>query len=255
VFSNHKRMRDLQSRTLRMVRDFLLEEVYSQDDFDELAKEWGTTYYFIRRLLHGNDPFDTDILALIEKTRLDFGVVIRDPGTGREVSFFAEDNLSGQSDSSYSQDEIVEYSDASRKSRGEGIDFLPRVHPMDGDYSLDEEDAADVEFTEEKARCENCLSKPQLPGCVLCEACVEAGVQADSPEKLHDPIEVLAAVDAEAERARQRSEHLLRQSRRSLPKSDEEEEGGSYLYLEGEEAQYDPEFREKYLISDDEEEE
>lgn len=150
-------LRGLLSRSVIMVRDFLMEEVYHDSDAAELAKEWGTTFVKVKGLTEAENPSTHDLLELLNYTSLDYGIAIRDPATGKEVTFFAAHNLASDHDYDSQTEEIIQY-DPMNKSES-GLDFLPKVHErvelydaagnlilkdpveVDGSYDLD---AADV---------------------------------------------------------------------------------------------------------------
>jgi hypothetical protein len=130
-----------------------MEEIYHDANATELAELWGTTKFAAEQVMH-QTPFMHELLKLIHYSGLDFGIVIRDPAANKEVTFFAENNLSGEP-GSFSQvsTEIVDYgSDKKGDSHdGKGIDFLSRVNPFDPAFDLKAalgEDTIEAEFQE-----------------------------------------------------------------------------------------------------------
>ncbi len=219
-------LRDLTSRTLRMVRDFLMEEVYHDADSQELAKEWGTTYQHVNNLTKAEPPILHDLLQMLSFTALDFGVVIRDPATGKEVTFFAADNLASHLEYETQTEEIQTYGSDKKgvdplEDEESGIDFLPRIHErsmlfdangqeirgkvVDGSYTIEDEtfdvgkelgeDTIEAEFSEITQRdleefetkCENCLEGERLPDSMLCFHCDALGVECSPPEDPERP--------------------------------------------------------------------
>lgn len=289
---DYTRYRDIQSRTNVMVRDFLLEEIYHDTDPAELAQEWDIEMPLAQRLCRDQNLTFTELFFLLELTGVNVGTVIRDPASGREITFFAMNNLVEEEDDEqiYITEENVDYR--------EGLEGIPRVHEVDGSYTIQEsgvenpfetkEDVIDAEFSEVDRRdlaeiksstCENCMTNERVDDSRLCHMCLEAGVEA-SPL---DPLELVARVDTRAAEARESSRQLIEQAksllqkdreeeeeeedfeeeeeedtprRKPSPGEDEEEEGGEYIWLDRPEDQYDPQIRRKFFdFADDEEEE
>lgn len=255
MLPDYKGIRDLLSRTCCMVRDFLLEEVYHDCLPEELAEEWGTTYQHVNNILQ-DDMLPTELLTVLQFSGLEFGVAIRDPGSGKEVTFFAANNLAEPEDDEDTMDRITEevivYDGSDKKGDegrkpGEGIpDTIPRIHAIvDGSYTIDEKDSPknpfeddviDAEYSEITERdlremtemCENCLSNERIPDSVLCHFCLEAGVICNPPDDPNepeiDPLELMARVNAQAEQAVEKSKHLLELAAGGDPEEEEEEE-------------------------------
>lgn len=244
---DYERHRDLLSRTISMVRDFLMEEVYHDTDPQDLAKEWGTTFQHVKNLTTSEPVSIHDILQILDFTSLDFGVVIRDPSTGKEVTFFAAENLASHLEHSTQTEEIQYYGsdkkgDDPLSDEEAGLDFLPRQHTVlydandeviskepiecDGNFDVDKElgeDAIEAEFSELTQRdledfgtkCENCLDEERLPDSMLCFHCDALGIECSSPEdpeRPEDPesLELLAVVDRQAQRTQHNSTRLLK---------------------------------------------
>jgi hypothetical protein len=217
-------LRDLMSRTICMVRDFLMEEVYHDADAHELAKEWGTTYQHVNNLTKASPPIMHDMLQMMSFTGLDFGVVIRDPATGKEVTFFAAENLASHFKYETQTEEIQHYGSDKKgvdplEDEESGIDFLPRHHTViydakgneirgkmvDGSYTIEDqdfdvnkelgEDTIEAEFSEITQReleefetkCENCLEGERLPDSMLCFHCTALGIECSPPEDPERP--------------------------------------------------------------------
>lgn len=247
---DYKGTRDLLSRTCCMVRDFLLEKVYHDALPEDLADEWGTTYRHVKNILK-DDMLPAELLTVLQFSGLEFGVTIRDPGSGKEVTFFAANNLVEDDDVPQVIEETIVYDGSDKKGEkgGEGIpDTIPRVHTViNGSYNIEDEKPArnpfedpegviDAEFSETTQRdieelsnlCENCYEGERLPDSMLCHPCTEAGVICnppdDSSEEEVDPLELIASVHARAEQARQQSDHLLALASGLKDPEDEEEE-------------------------------
>ena len=62
--TSYDQLRDLQSRTMKMVRDFLMEQIYHDTTPDELAKEWGTTFQHVRNLTKAEPLIMQDLLQM-----------------------------------------------------------------------------------------------------------------------------------------------------------------------------------------------
>jgi hypothetical protein len=246
--TSYDKLRDLQSRTMQMVRDFLMEQVYHDTDAQELAKEWGTTYQHVNNLTKANPIIATDMLQMLEYTSLDFGIVVRDPATGKEVTFFAADNLASHLEYETQTEEVQIYGSDKKgvdplEDEEAGLDFLPKIHSrtilydasgneipeepieVDGNFDVDKElgeDTIEAEFSELTQRdleefenkCENCLEGERLPDSMLCFACDARGVECSPPEdperpEDYEPLELIASVDRRAQRTKEHSERLL----------------------------------------------
>lgn len=247
VVRDYEKHCDLLSRTISMVRDFLMEEVYHDTDPSDLAKEWGTTYQHVLNLTTREPVIMHDLLQLLDFTSLDFGVVVRDPSTGKEVTFFAAENLASHLEHSTQTEEIQYYGsdkkgDDPLSDEEAGLDFLPRQHTIlfgdkdeviqqklvecDGDFDVDKElgeDTIEAEFEELTQRdledfetkCENCLDEERLPGSMLCFHCDALGIECSPPEDPErpedpEPLELLAVVDRQAQRTQHNSVRLLK---------------------------------------------
>ncbi|KKM17919.1 hypothetical protein LCGC14_1670900 [marine sediment metagenome] len=211
---NFEKQRDLLSRTISMVRDFLMEEVYHDTDDQDLAEEWGTTYQHVRNLTTGEPADIQDLLQLLSYTFLDFGLIIHDPATGKEVTFFAAENLASHLEYETQTEEIQHYGSDKKgedplSDEEAGLDFLPLQHSMlfgadgqrlrdkpieiecDGDFDTDKElgkDTIEAEFSEITEQelldavtdmddlCEYCLDHLRIAGSMLCHYCIEAGI-------------------------------------------------------------------------------
>ena len=224
---SYEKQRDLLSRTVSMVRDFLMEEVYHDTDALALSKEWGTTYQHVKNLTGSQPPVTHDLLQLLDYTSLDFGMVIRDPATGKEVTFFAAENLAGETKHSSQTEEIQHYGpdkkgDDPLSDEDAGLDFLPKCHTIlydaqgnevpekslrqqletpiecDGNFDVDKElgeDTIEAEFSEITQRdlddfatkCENCLDEERLPDSMLCFHCTALGIECSPPEDPERP--------------------------------------------------------------------
>lgn len=147
-------LRGLLSRSVLMVRDFLMEEVYHDSTFLDMAAEWETTVQKVKNLTASENPATHDLLELLNYTSLDYGIAIRDPATGKEVTFFAAHNLASDNEYDSQTEEVIQYDPMSKSESG--LDFLPRNHTVlydasgnrvtrepvevDGQYSLDDID-------------------------------------------------------------------------------------------------------------------
>lgn len=231
---DYEARRDLLSRTITMVRDFLMEEVYHDVDDPQLADEWGITLLHVRNIIASNPPIMHDLLQILSLTSLDFGIVIRDPSTGKEVTFFAAENLADEDKGSVQTEEIQYYGSDKKgndplSDEDAGLDFLPEINPrviiydalgnkihkepleMDGSFDIDKElgeDTIEAEFSELTQRdldefetkCENCLDEQRLPDSLLCFNCDALGIECVRPEEPerpedYEPLELLAIVN------------------------------------------------------------
>lgn len=240
MFPDYKGIRDLLSRTCCMARDFLLEEIYHDAEAEELAEEWGTTPQHVRNILQ-NDMIPMELLTLLQFAQLQFGIAIRDPGSGKEVTFFAANNIveGDESDVDQTTEQIVAYNGTDKRRGGEsngGIpETIPRVHAVvDGSYTIEgpsghpgqdnnpfgtdtiEADFEEVALgdTQDLANlCEFCFSRERIPDSQLCHYCLEAGMVCGPPnnpnEPESNPLELLAQVSSQAEEAHQKSTRLL----------------------------------------------
>ena len=201
---------DLLSRTVKMVKDFLMEEIWHDENYAELAISWNTTYQHVQNLLSSSHPITHDLLQLCVFGELDFGIVIRDPATGKEVTFFAAENLSGAPEVSCVTEEVQYYSRKEKKADplddGEiGLEFLPKVQSIlfdaqgnvipekpieiDGEYNLDEgildgefEEITQRDIEEFMMKCENCMDADRVSDSMLCLQCETSGVECHPPE-------------------------------------------------------------------------
>jgi hypothetical protein len=250
VSLDYEKRRDLLSRTVTMVRDFLMEEVYHDSDINQLANEWGMTPLHTRNLVSSEPPIMHDLLQIMSLTALDFGIVMRDPATGKEVTFFAAENLANEDEGSIQSEEVQFYNGSDKKGedplsdRDCGLSFLPKVHSrvilydadgneilpeaveVDGSFDVDKEIGEDIveaefsEFTQRdieefESKCENCLDEQRLPDSTLCFNCDILGVDYDMPEdperpEDYEPLELLASVDRKARTADFQTRRLLR---------------------------------------------
>jgi hypothetical protein len=173
-------------------------------------------------------------------------MVIRDPATGKEVTFFAADNLASHLEYETQTEEIQVYGSDKKgvdplEDEESGIDFLPRQHTIlydaqgneikeepvecDGNFDVDKElgeDTIEAEFSEITQRdleefetkCENCLEGERLPDSMLCFHCTALGIECSPPEdperpEDYEPLELLAVVDRRAQRTKDSSIRLL----------------------------------------------
>jgi hypothetical protein len=147
VSLKYDELRGLLSRSVLMVRDFLMDEVYHDIDAEEVSKEWGTTVTKVKGLTEAENPATHDLLELLNYTSLDYGIAIRDPATGKEVTFFAAHNLASDHAYDSQTEEITQYDPLDK--RESGLDFLPKVHGRielyDGKGNLIEEDPVEVD--------------------------------------------------------------------------------------------------------------
>lgn len=166
-------IRDLLSRTTTLVRDFLMEEVYHDSDMQELAKDWGTTYQHVKNLTESTPILTHELMQLLSYTALDFGMSIRDPATGKEITFYAGNNLASDVEYDCQTEEVLQY-DLNKKGvdplgdEDSGLDFLPPIHiqlfdasgkpipqtvvEIDGEFEVDENgdpDDPDEDWDEE----------------------------------------------------------------------------------------------------------
>ncbi len=237
-------IRDFQSRAITMVRDFLLEELYHDADTEELANMWEVGQHEVRSVIEHEHPILAELLRLLHYSGLDFGIALRDPGSEKEITFFADNNLSGEPQPMMTTEEFPRYG-SDKKGEEDGLDFLPIVSPMerteviDGDFTIidEDEDPANPESTEyeeliardllevfsragnqmeldddeELERCENCTEHARIPDSMLCHHCTLAGVECHSPESAvdDDPALLMALVDHQAQHAKDHSLRLL----------------------------------------------
>ena len=243
---NYEEIRDLLSRTVKMARDFLMEEVWHDATPEDLAKEWGTTYQHVQNLTDARPVIMHDLLQICSYAELDFGVVIRDPSSGKEITFFAANNLASHLDVEMQTEEVQYYGsdkkgDDPLSDEDAGLDFLPKCHTIlydasgneipekpvecDGSFDVDKElgeDTIEAEFSELTQRdlddfatkCENCLDEERLPDSMLCFHCTALGIECAPPEdperpEDYEPLELLAVVDQRAQRTKDSSIRLL----------------------------------------------
>ena len=152
------------TRAISMVRDFLFEDKYADWGDEALAERWGFTRSMVRMRRVTTKPNMTDLLAMIAGSDLDLGITIRDPVTGREVTFFPGDNITSSLDADQETEEYTDYEDMEDRT-------------FDGEYIPPEGEEGEQEL------CENCMTYSQLPGSLLCSACTEAGVEARPPDR------------------------------------------------------------------------
>lgn len=147
----------LLSRTTKMVRDFLLEKVFHDLTEEQLAKELGQDIHSTRRILSNGELIAPEAAIMCRALGLDMGFVIRDVGTGKEVTFYAADNFGSKKPYETQTEEIQAYG-LDKKGVEEvedGLDFIPVAHEVvDGSFVVDEdeeeeEDLADLEFLDE----------------------------------------------------------------------------------------------------------
>lgn len=217
-------LRDLLYRTVKMTRDFILEEVYLNAPVDDLAKDWQKTIEYVEHLTKTPSPELIDLLIMLECSLLDFGITIRDPASGKEITFFAANNLGTKED----REQITEESHQFLSSE-EGIpNTIPQIHKrVDGSYNIDDEDNSyklpneDIEYLgvdgeQSESLCENCCSHNRIPDSMLCHYCLEAGIICHSPEDPNplesDPIEILAQINSVKVSERENSLRLLEQA-------------------------------------------
>lgn len=172
---------DLLFRTAGMIRDFLMSQIFHDTSAEELSEEWGINIRQTDNVLNSKTPLLGDVLSIVKAAGLDLGITLRDPGTGREVTLFAADNLSGESAVNQVTDEIVTYSEARTPADlgGKGLDGIDQIHKVDGSYTLDGND----DYDPPSGLCENCLQKQPLLDSLLCHDCTEEGIQCDDPEQ------------------------------------------------------------------------
>lgn len=133
---------DLLERTILMARAYLMDEIYHDADAAELSEQWVVSQSHVRVLTSSGAPFMIDLLEILQHTKLDFGIAIRDPSSGKEITFFAANNLSGEQELARTTEEVINY--APRAAPTSGLDFLIRHHPLgtpeDGDYTITPDD-------------------------------------------------------------------------------------------------------------------
>jgi hypothetical protein len=224
----------LLSRTTKMVRDFLLEEVFHDLTPEQIANELGISDYELSQTMKDDGLIVPDAAGFARAAGLDIGLVIHDPGTGKEITFFAADNFGSKKPFERQTEEFQSYGEPPPLPVNiDGLDGIPVVNPRtvacDGDFDLDKElgeDIIEAEFQELTERdlldammdtdekCENCIEHERLPDSMLRHFCTEAGVICSLPEdperpEDYEPLELMGFVDHRAQRAQEHSERLL----------------------------------------------
>lgn len=223
-YQGYSKYRELMARTCKMVRTFLIEEIYHDEDVDATAEEWGVSPRCAEFLLTGDRLIPVDLLAILDHTGLDFGVVVRCPASGREVTFFAADNLAGEDEGTEQRTEEVVHYDPKPKG-GKGLDGIEVVHEVvqivDGNFDVDEPDEFDevlprdvkdldawcdrceeglalegttrcIHCTDDSQEipvdldnlCEYCLDQERETDSMLCHGCADAGIECAPPDHL-----------------------------------------------------------------------
>jgi len=198
-------LRKFESQAMRMVRAYLLKEVYHDADHEELAKTWGVKIRKVRQLLLFEIPKFHEIVQLLDLAGFDLGIAIHDPGSGKEVTLYAANNLSGEAPIvPRIKEQTPKYKTPDTIATGseEGLDFLPVTNEraVDGSFDIGTElgpDAIEGEFQEIDSRdlltvmieegqpCGGCGHQPRMAGSTMCENCTRGtDVSESSPTEV-----------------------------------------------------------------------
>jgi transcriptional regulator with XRE-family HTH domain len=132
----------LLSRTTKMVRDFLLEQVLHGLTDVQLAKELGVSVHYVHGMTGDKELIAPDAAILCRALGLDLGFAIRDVHTGKEVTFYAADNFGSKKDYETQTEEVQHYDDVDVEVDDlvEGLDGIPVIHQVvDGSYTVEDE--------------------------------------------------------------------------------------------------------------------